>query len=75
MFAQLGAIARTNNKFLEIAAIAEHYLIITHVKNKESEKQLFQMSLPVIICCWKNTNKLGKKNFPPNLQYFQLEQK
>ena len=38
VFAQLGVIARTNNKFVEIAAVAERHLIITHVKNKESEK-------------------------------------
>ena len=74
VFAQLGVIARTKNKFVEIAAVAERHLIITHVKNKESEKQLFQMSHPVIICCWKNINKLGKNFFVPNLQYFQLKQ-
>ena len=33
------------------------------------------MSLLLKICCWKNINKLGKKNFTPNLQYFQFEQK
>ena len=31
VFAQLGVIARTNNKFVEISAVAELYLIITHV--------------------------------------------
>ena len=35
VFAQLGVIARTNNKFVEIAVVAERHLIITHVKNKE----------------------------------------
>ena len=38
VFTQLGVIARTKNKFVEIAAVAERHLIITHVKNKESEK-------------------------------------
>ena len=32
------------------------------------------MSLPVIICCWKNINKLGKNFFAPKLQYIQFEQ-
>ena len=35
-FAQLGLILRTRNKFVEIVAVAECYLIINHVKNKES---------------------------------------
>ena len=38
VFTQLGAIARTKNKFVEIAAVSERHLIITHVKNNESEK-------------------------------------
>ena len=41
LFAQLGNIARTRNNFVEIAAVAELYLIIIHVKNKESKKQPF----------------------------------
>ena len=32
VFAQLGVISRTRNKFVEIIAVAERYLIITHVK-------------------------------------------
>ena len=32
VFAQLGAIPRARNKFVEIVAAAEHYLIITHIK-------------------------------------------
>ena len=46
---QLGVIPRTRNKFVEIVAVAERYLIITHVKNKESKKQPFRIWLPVII--------------------------
>ena len=32
-FAQLGFIPRTENKFVEIAAVADCYLITNHVKN------------------------------------------
>ena len=32
VFAQLEVIPKTRNKFVEIVAIAEHYLIIFHVK-------------------------------------------
>ena len=32
-FAQLGVIPRTKNKFVEIVAVAEFYLITNHVKN------------------------------------------
>ena len=46
-FEQLGVIPRTRNEFFEIAAVAECYLIITHVKNKESKKQPLRIGLPV----------------------------
>ena len=36
VFAQLGVITRARNNFAEIAAVAERYLIITHVENKEA---------------------------------------
>ena len=39
VFVQLGVIPRTRIKFIEIVAVAEYYLIITHVKDKESIKQ------------------------------------
>ena len=32
VFAQLAVIARTRDKFVEIVAVAERYLVITHVK-------------------------------------------
>ena len=32
-FAQLGVIPRTKNKFVDIVAVAECYLITSHVKN------------------------------------------
>ena len=41
MFAQLGVIPGTRNKFVEMVAAAVSYLSITHVKNKESKKQPF----------------------------------
>ena len=74
VFVQLAFIARIKNNFVELAAVADRYLIITHVKIKESEKWPFRMSLPVIICCCNNSNKLGKNFDAPNLQYFQFEQ-
>ena len=42
---QLGVTQRIRNKVVEMAAVAECFLIITHVKNKESKKQLFQIYL------------------------------
>ena len=50
VFAQLGVIPRTRNKFAEIATVAERYLIITHVKNYESKKQPSRICIPVILC-------------------------
>ena len=43
-----------------IVAVAERYLIITHVKNKESKKQPF--------------NKKGRNLLVPSLQYCQFGQ-
>ena len=47
VFAQLGVIPRRTNKSFEIVGLAERYIIIIHVKNKEFKKQLFQIYLPV----------------------------
>ena len=44
---ELGVIPRTRNKFVEIVAVAECYLVTNHVKNKKPKKQLFQICLPV----------------------------
>ena len=44
-FAQLGVIPRTTNKFVEIAAAAECYLITNHVKN--IKEAAVWISLPV----------------------------
>ena len=73
MFAQLGAIARTRNNFAEITAVAESYLIITHVKKKKRIKEVAVPNIPsCIICCWKNINKKVRNFFLPNLQHFQF---
>ena len=45
-FAQLVVIPRTRNRFFEIVAVAECYLITSHVKTKESKKHPFRC-LPV----------------------------
>ena len=47
VFAQLKVIPRTRNQHVEIVAVAGCYLIITHVKNKESKKQPFRICLSV----------------------------
>ena len=50
VFARLGVIPRARNRFAEVVAAAERYLIITHVKNVQSNKQSFRICLPIIIC-------------------------
>ena len=35
VFAQLGDIPRTRSKFVELVAVSERYIFITHVKNKK----------------------------------------
>ena len=42
VFAESELILRTRIKFVEIVSVAEHGLVITHVKNSELKKQLFQ---------------------------------
>ena len=61
------------NKFDEIVAVAERYLISNHVKNKESKKQPFQICLPVKLADGRMSMKKEKK-FLPNLQHFQFRQ-
>ena len=65
VFAQIRVIPRTRNKFVKVAAVAERYLIVTHIKNKESKKRPFRICLPVILCLssWKNINKKGRNFF------------
>ena len=61
VFTQLGVIPTTRNKFVKIIAVAECYLIIIHVKNRESKKQPFGIYLPV---------KLGDGGMPIKKEIF-----
>ena len=71
MFVQWLVTPRTRNKFVEIAAVVERYLIITRVKNKESKKQPFR----IICLSWlKNNNKKGRNFFVPSLHFCQFRQ-
>ena len=70
LFAQLGVIARTRNKFVGIVAASEcDYIIDSGIK---------ETAVPNIpsreISLWKNVSKKGKKFFVPDLQYCQFEQ-
>ena len=60
-FGQLGVIPRTKNKFVEIEAIAECYLITNHVKN------IKEAAVPNVpswkISWWKNVREKGEKQF------------
>ena len=59
-----------------MAAVAERYLIVTHIKNKESKKRPFRICLPVILCLssWKNINQKGRNFFVTSWQYSQFGQ-
>ena len=46
VFAQLGVIPRTRNKFLKIVAVAERYFIIAHVK-----KIIKEAAVPNMLFC------------------------
>ena len=67
-FAQLGVIPRTTNKFVEIAAAAECYLITNHVKNIKEAAVRNMTSCKT--SWWKNVSEKGKKLFTLNLQHF-----
>ena len=57
-FAQLGIIPRTKNKFVEIVAVAECYLITNHVKNI---KEAAVPNMPSCKISWgKNVSEKGK---------------
>ena len=71
-FAQLGIIPRTKNKFVEIVAVAECYLITNHVKNIKEAAVLNMPSCK--ISWWKNVSEKGKTFFALNLQHFQFGQ-
>ena len=59
VFAQLGVILRTRNKFFKIVAVAERYIIIPHVK-KKSKKQPFQTCFSVKLADGRMSMKKGK---------------
>ena len=63
VFAQVGVIPTIRNKFVEIVVAVERYLIIAHVKNKESKKRPFWISLPVKLADRKMSVK-KEKNCP-----------
>ena len=62
-FAELGVTPRTRNRFDEIVAVAECYLISNHAKNEESNKQPFQICLPVKLVDGRMSMKKEQK-FP-----------
>ena len=80
VFAQSKVIPKTRNKFVEIVAAAERYLIKTHIKkNKESKKHPFRirhsvMSYIIYLSWCKNISKKAKHFFAPSLQYCQFGQ-
>ena len=70
VFAQLGCITRTRNKFVEIVAALERYLIKIFGINEAAVPDIpFRK-----ISWWKNVNKKGKSFFARNLQNYQFEQ-
>ena len=71
-FAQLENIPRTTNKFDEIIAVAECYLITNHIKNIKEAAVPSKPSCK--ISSWKNVSETGKKLFAFNLQRFQFRQ-
>ena len=65
-FAQLGVIPRTTNKFVEIAAAAECYLITNHVKN--IKEAAVWISLPVKLADGRMSVK-KEKNYSHLIYY------
>ena len=58
MFAQLGVISKTRRKIIEIVAVTEHYLVITH--EKWGMKEAAVPNIPSRkTSWWKNVNKKG----------------
>ena len=53
-------IPRARNEFVEIVAVAEHYFIINHLKNKESKKQPFRICLLVKLANGRMLIKMKK---------------
>ena len=58
IFAQLGVISKTRRKIIEIVAVTEHYLVITH--EKWGMKEAAVPNIPSRkTSWWKNVNKKG----------------
>ena len=61
MFALLGVIPSTKNKFVEIVSVAECYVIANHIKSNLSKKQPFRICLPVKLADGRMSVKKKKK--------------
>ena len=51
---------KNKDNFVDIVAVVEHYLIMAHVKNKESRKQPFRICFPVKLADRKMSIKKEK---------------
>ena len=67
VFGELGVITRTSNKFPEVVAVSECYLIITHVKNKEIKKQRLRIYLSIKLAIGKMS--IEQKSISSHLIY------
>ena len=72
VFVQLGVIPQTRSKFVEIVAAGECYLVTTHIKNKESQKQLILICPSLKLADGRMSRNKEKKIFVLNLQYCQF---
>ena len=59
---QFRVIPRTGNRFFKTVAVAECYLVITHIKNKESKKRTFQIYHAVNLADGRMSIKKEKKS-------------
>ena len=62
VFAQFRVIPRTGNRFFKTVAVAECYLVITHIKNKESKKRTFRIYHAVNLADGRTSIKKEKKS-------------
>ena len=69
VFAQLGVITRRRDKFVEIVAASECYLMVN-----SGTKKAAVLNMPSRkISWWKNVNKKGMNLFTANLKHCQFE--
>ena len=62
VFAQLGVIPRTRNKFIEIVAVAErHFIIQSATSSKKERIKEAANTLSCKIAWWKNVSKKREK--------------